>query len=143
MHSAHHPKRHHRYMCIFGPYSAVGFGFGGMLGLFLSGIPSSPELAALNSLPMRAQLKGVVKEMAGKTLSSAKNFGGVSLLFSGFECAVEKYRAKTDVYNVLSAGCLSGALLARHTGPKGMAIGCAGFASFSAAMEFFMSEKED
>lgn len=118
----------------------VGFGFGGLIGLFLSGIPSSIE--PLENIPIKGQVKVALREMGSKTWSSAKNFGIVSVLFSAFECTIEKYRAKTDIYNTMSAGCLSGAVLARGTGPKGMLIGCAGFATFSSAMEYFLSERE-
>jgi hypothetical protein len=54
------------------------------------------------------------------------------------ECAIEKWRGVSDELNPLLAGCTTGAVLASRTGPKGMAIGCAGFATFSYAMEKVM-----
>ncbi len=122
----------------------VGFGFGGLFGLFMSGIPAGEtSTAALDSLPFKSQFRSVLRDMRIKTWSSAKNFGLVSLLFSGFECAIEKYRARTDIYNTMSAGCLSGAVLAKGTGAKGMLVGCAGFAAFSSAMEHFLAGESD
>ena len=121
----------------------VGFGFGGLIGLFLSGIPSSASSPHLNeSLPLKGQVRAALKDMRIKTWSSAKNFGLVSVLFSAFECGIEKYRAKTDIFNTMGAGCASGAILARGSGAKGMLVGCAGFASFSAAMEHFLAERD-
>lgn len=125
----------------------VGFGFGGLFGLFVSGISIAPPASSADptlnfeSLPFRKQMRAVFRDMRTKTWSSAKNFGLVSLLFSGFECAIEKYRARTDIYNTMTAGCLSGAVLAKGTGPKGMLVGCAGFAAFSSAMEHFMAHE--
>ena len=48
---------------------------------------------------------------------------------------IEKARGKSDELNPLLAGCSAGAFLAARSGPQGMAIGCAGFAAFSYAIE--------
>lgn len=40
--------------------------------------------------------------------------------------------------NSVSAGCVSGAILAARGGPQAAAFGCAGFAAFSAAIDYFL-----
>jgi import inner membrane translocase subunit TIM22 len=49
-----------------------------------------------------------------------------------------KYRAKNDIYNAISAGFFSGAVLARKSGPRAMVGGAAAFAAFSAAIDLFL-----
>lgn len=41
----------------------------------------------------------------------------------------------------MSAGCFTGGVLAAKAGPKAAAMGCAGFAAFSAAIDYFMQER--
>lgn len=67
-----------------------------------------------------------------------KGFAVVGGMFTASECVIEKMRAKHDIYNVASAGCATGAILAYSGGPKAMCVGCAGFAAFSVAIEKFM-----
>jgi import inner membrane translocase subunit TIM22 len=40
--------------------------------------------------------------------------------------------------NSLASGCTTGAVIASKQGPQAMALGCAGFAAFSAAIETAM-----
>jgi len=96
--------------------------------------PATP----ISSLPMRQQLKIGFKDMGARSFSTAKNFGKVGALFSGIECGVEGLRAKNDLANGVAAGCMTGAILARNGGPQAAAIGCAGFAAFSAAIDAWM-----
>jgi len=49
-----------------------------------------------------------------------------------------KYRAKNDIYNSISAGFISGGILARSSGPKGVLSGGLAFAAFSAAIDMFI-----
>ncbi|KAL3957425.1 hypothetical protein ACCO45_008003 [Purpureocillium lilacinum] len=98
----------------------------------------------LSSMPLRQQLKMGFKDMGTRSYSMAKNFGKVGALFSGIECGIEGLRAKNDLANGVAAGCLTGAILAKNTGPTGMAGGCAAFAAFSAAIDAWMRQpKED
>ncbi|OAA66977.1 tim22-like protein [Niveomyces insectorum RCEF 264] len=94
--------------------------------------------ATVTSLPLRQQLAYGFKDMGARSFSSAKNFGMVSVLFAGIECGVEGLRAKNDMVNGVTAGCLTGAILARKAGPQAAALGCAGFAAFSAAIDAYM-----
>lgn len=49
-----------------------------------------------------------------------------------------QYRAKHDMVNSVSAGCFTGAVLAVRAGPQAAALGCVGFAAFSAAIDYFL-----
>ena len=40
--------------------------------------------------------------------------------------------------NSISAGCFTGAALAVRAGPQASALGCVGFAAFSAAIDYFL-----
>ena len=42
------------------------------------------------------------------------------------------------MYNGTAAGCITGAVLAAKAGPQAAAIGCAGFAAFSAAIDLYL-----
>lgn len=121
----------------------MGFGLGGIFGLFMSSMRydtplSSATNPALTSLPLRQQLATGFKDMGRASWSSARNFGYIGAVFAGTECAIEGFRAKNDGYNGVAAGCMTGAFLAKGGGPQAAAIGCAGFAAFSAAIDAYM-----
>jgi import inner membrane translocase subunit TIM22 len=97
----------------------------------------------LTSLPLRRQLASGFRDMGTRSWSTAKGFGTVGALFSGIECGIEGYRAKNDMVNGVAAGCLTGGLLARNGGPQAVAIGCAGFAAFSAAIDTWLRMPKD
>lgn len=92
----------------------------------------------LSSLPLKQQLKVGFRDMGKRSWSSAKNFGIVGAIFSGTECCIEGFRAKNDLYNGVAAGCLTGGALAAQAGPQAAAVGCAGFAAFSAAIDYYL-----
>jgi import inner membrane translocase subunit TIM22 len=104
----------------------------------------TPMSGGLNSaqtianLPLRQQLRQGFKDMGTRSWSSAKNFGVVGAIFSGTECCIEGLRAKNDIYNGVSAGCITGGVLAASAGPQAAVVGCAGFAAFSAAIDYYM-----
>ena len=128
----------------------MGFGLGGLFGLFMSSMRYDTPMSAglpggvgapnvdINSLPMREQLRRGFKDMGKASWSSAKNFGYIGAVFAGTECVIEGFRAKNDLYNGVAAGCLTGGWLARAGGPQACALGCAGFAAFSAAIDGYM-----
>ena len=64
-------------------------------------------------------------------------------MFAGTECCIEGFRAKNDLANGVAAGCLTGGWLAKSAGPQAMAVGCAGFAAFSAAIDYYMRMPSD
>jgi len=94
--------------------------------------------SAIVSLPLREQLRHGLKDMGRASWSSAKNFGLVGAIFSGTECVIEGYRARNDLSNGVAAGCITGGVLAAKAGPQAAAVGCAGFAAFSAAIDSYM-----
>ncbi|CAI6304715.1 unnamed protein product [Periconia digitata] len=97
----------------------------------------------LTDLPLRQQLKVGLRDMYQSSKSSGKNFAKVGAIFSGTECAIEGLRAKNDIWNGVAGGCITGGVLARGAGPQAAAVGCAGFAAFSAAIEVYMRMPED
>jgi import inner membrane translocase subunit TIM22 len=127
----------------------MGFGLGGVFGLFMSSMRYDTPMAtttagtAISSLPVKEQLRQGFKEMGRASWSSAKNFGYIGAIFAGTECAIEGYRAKNDLGNGVAAGCLTGGFLAKGGGPQAAALGCAGFAAFSAAIDAYMRMPED
>ena len=54
-----------------------------------------------------------------------------------------QFRAKNDLYNGVAAGCITGGALAAKAGPQAAALGCAGFAGFSAAIDYYMRMPND
>jgi import inner membrane translocase subunit TIM22 len=76
--------------------------------------------------------------MYNSAKSSGRNFAVVGSVFSGTECAIEGLRAKNDIWNGVAGGCITGGILARKAGPQAVAVGCAGFAAFSAAIDAYM-----
>ncbi|KAJ3381443.1 Mitochondrial import inner membrane translocase subunit tim22 [Lobulomyces angularis] len=115
----------------------AGFGLGVLFSLFMSSA-NHETTETFHKLSTREQLKITAKDMGRTAYSTGKNFGLVGALFASSECIIETFRGKNDLINVSSAGCVSGAILAAPTGPKGMAVGCAGFAAFSTAIEAYM-----
>lgn len=103
----------------------------------------TPAGAAIEKLPVRQQLRQGFREMGKASWSSAKNFGVVGAVFSGTECCIEGLRAKNDLGNGVAAGCITGGALAHKAGPQAMAFGCAGFAAFSAAIDYYMRMPSD
>jgi Tim17/Tim22/Tim23/Pmp24 family len=100
--------------------------------------PLTPQGQAIANLPVREQLRRGFKDMGAKSFSSAKNFALVGAVYSGTECCIEGLRAKSDLTNSVAAGCLTGGILARNAGPQAAALGCGGFAAFSAAIDAYM-----
>lgn len=110
----------------------------------IAGLPGAAGApVSISSLPLKKQLTHGFKDMGARSWSTAKNFGAVGALFSGIECGIEGLRAKNDIGNGVAAGCMTGAILARNGGPQAAAIGCAGFAAFSAAIDTWMRMPKD
>lgn len=106
-------------------------------------LSTSPNATSIQSLPLRQQLKQGFKDMGARSYSSAKNFGKIGAIFSGVECCVEGLRAKNDLKNGVIAGCITGGALAAPAGPQAAALGCAGFAAFSLAIDSYMRRPSD
>ena len=98
----------------------------------------TPASRAISDLPWAQQLRAGFKDMGSRSLSSAKNFALIGAMYAGTECCIEGFRAKSDLQNSVVAGCLTGGALAYKAGPQATALGCAGFAAFSAAIDAYM-----
>lgn len=105
--------------------------------------PLTPQGKAITDLPLKQQLRQGFKDMGQRSFSSAKNFGKVGAIFAGTECAIEGFRAKNVLSNGVMAGCITGGVLAAPAGPQAAAVGCAGFAAFSAAIDYWMRLPKD
>ncbi|TPX38783.1 hypothetical protein SeMB42_g04647 [Synchytrium endobioticum] len=123
--------------------AGAGFALGGAFGMFMSSVDHASTTEEMLKLSTREQLKFTLRDMGTRSYSSAKNFGMVALLFSSSECVIESYRAQNDMYNGVTAGCLTGGALAARAGPRAMLGGCVGFAAFSAAIDYYMRHWDD
>ncbi|AQZ10166.1 TIM22 (YDL217C) [Zygosaccharomyces parabailii] len=132
----------------------TGFALGGVFGLFMASMAYDTPLSttgpaglatnvqSIADLPFKQQVKLQFADMGKRAYSSAKNFGYIGMIYSGVECCLESLRAKNDLYNGISAGCITGGGLAYKGGPQAAAIGCAGFAAFSAAIDWYMRSED-
>ena len=64
-------------------------------------------------LTVKEQTVITAKDMARKSLSTAKTFGVLSAIFVSTECITESIRGKDDAYNGVISGCITGAILSR------------------------------
>ena len=117
-------------------FTFIGYALGGAFGLFTAGLDSSMPSYAQG--PQEHQTaKQVFNEMKARAGSYAKNFAVVGAMFSSTECLIESYRGKTELANGTMAGCISGGLLGMRAGPQAAVFGCAGFAAFSTAIDYY------
>lgn len=134
--------------CIFkGALSGVaGGGLGLMFGLFFGGYAQAVDKAVEMDGTAAMKIRVGMKE-AGKAMGSyAKNFARFGLTFSIAECAIEKVRARHDMWNSIIGGCVAGSVMSAEWGQKmpararasQMAIGCASVGAFSAAIDYYM-----
>mmetsp|Transcript_37186 Transcript_37186/g.93358 ORF Transcript_37186/g.93358 Transcript_37186/m.93358 type:complete len:187 (+) Transcript_37186:141-701(+) len=117
----------------------MGGALGSVFGLMFSGqgVETYPD-----GWTTRQKVVHTLRGM-GKTMkSSGKQFASIGFCYSLFECLVEKQRGKTDIYNHIAAGALTGAWLGRTGGFSGVAFGAGGFAAFSIGMEYFITPKD-
>jgi hypothetical protein len=96
------------------------------------GLPFSTEPPAV---PLRVAFVQGLREMGTRAVSSGRNFALVGGVYATIECTLEKARGRRDLQNALASGFATGALLAVRGGPVAMAMGGAGFAAFSGAIE--------
>lgn len=120
-----------------------GFALGGFFGLFMAlmayDVPiGTNAVKHISDLPFKEQMKFQFRDMGNRMYSSAKNFGYIGMVYLGVECSIESLRAKHDIYNGVSAGCITGAGLSIKGGPQAAAIGCLGFAAFLWAIDLYL-----
>ncbi|KAJ3131304.1 Mitochondrial import inner membrane translocase subunit tim22 [Irineochytrium annulatum] len=100
--------------CPVKAVTALGAGFvlGGLFGMFMSSVDGGFTNDEFLKLSTREQIRLTLKDMGAKCYSSAKNFAVVGGVYASTECVIESFRAKNDMYNGISAGCITGAALA-------------------------------
>ncbi|XP_070571881.1 mitochondrial import inner membrane translocase subunit Tim22-like [Ptychodera flava] len=110
----------------------LGFGLGAAIGLFAASVdPIDPELAA------KQKARDILRDMGKRSFFHAKNFAVIGAMFSATECAIESYRGQSGTQNTSLAGCVTGGLIGLRAGIKPAIAGCAGFAAFSAAIDYY------
>mmetsp|Transcript_81137 Transcript_81137/g.160824 ORF Transcript_81137/g.160824 Transcript_81137/m.160824 type:complete len:175 (+) Transcript_81137:26-550(+) len=115
-----------------------GFG-GGVMGLLMGGFFHTMQPMNVDtSLSTWHQIRQSYRGFGQACTRMARNFSKVGFIYAGVECSLERERAKKDIPTAMYAGCVTGGILAFQAGPQAMALGCAGFAAFSAVIETFM-----
>jgi import inner membrane translocase subunit TIM22 len=134
-----HPDKLFESCIVRSIFSGVaGLGLGALMGGFFHTMQPIDTLTD-EKITIREQFRRQYKGFGANCVRMAKGFGKVGLVYSGIECAIERERAQRDIPNAVYAGCMTGAILAYKAGPQGMAMGCAGFAAFSAVIEAIMN----
>ncbi|KAM4701481.1 mitochondrial import inner membrane translocase subunit Tim22 [Discoglossus pictus] len=114
-----------------------GFVLGGAFGVFTAGIDTNVGFDPKD--PHRTPTaKEVLRDMGQRGMSYAKNFAIVGAMFSCSECLVESYRGKSDWKNSVISGCITGGAIGFRAGVKAGALGCGGFAAFSAVIDYYL-----
>lgn len=80
---------------------------GAIFGIFTASVDPMYTINP-NKIPT---LKEIALEFKTRALSTGKNFALLGVIFSAFECNIESYRGKTDLYNGFTAGFLTGGVL--------------------------------
>lgn len=131
-----------------GGKAAIGVFGGGMMGLlmgvFLGAMSdATPPVTIIAGkdvpqAPLKEQVRVTFRATWEKSLYWCRNFAFITGVFGGSECLVEKYRGKSDVWNSVASGCITGAALQAKQGPQAAALGCGGFAAFSLVIDSVM-----
>ncbi|GAA6031632.1 hypothetical protein JCM8097_006558 [Rhodosporidiobolus ruineniae] len=118
----------------------MGFGIGAFFSLMGSSFTIEDPFQRTQYEGMKTSQKAkiIFTDMGKSMWRQGKGFGAVGALYAGTECVIEGFRAKNDIYNSIYAGLVSGAVLARNSGPRSMVLGGLGFAAFSAAIDSYM-----
>ncbi|CAG7854145.1 Mitochondrial import inner membrane translocase subunit TIM22 [Serendipita indica DSM 11827] len=125
--------------CIVKSAISGGMGFG--MGAFFSMMSTSfayDDPLSRTDMSTKTKTIEMFKDMGRGMWRTGRSFGKVGALYSGIECIIESYRAKNDMTNAVAGGFVTGAILARNSGPRGALAGAVGFMAFSAAIETFL-----
>jgi import inner membrane translocase subunit TIM22 len=81
--------------CLFktGISSVIGFGAGGLFGMFMSSMQwdASEEFLKMST---KEQFRHTLRDMRAKSYASAKNLSVVGAVFAGTECVIETVRPR-------------------------------------------------
>eukprot|EP00965_Chrysotila_dentata_P192913 6175440-Pleurochrysis_carterae.AAC.4 len=94
----------------------VGGAAGMVLGAVLTPFNSSMQQLETENLPMKEQMRRGMKEVGTQSRSWGKNLLVIGAVFSCTECFVEKTRGRSDKWNAIGGGCLTGGILAASNG---------------------------
>ena len=130
--------------------SGVGIIGGGIMGLgmgvFLGAMSDlTPPVTVyrgreIPQIPLKEQMRSAGRATGEKAMYWCKNFAFITGVFTGSECLVEKARGKTDVWNQVVSGCVTGAAMQAKSGPQASLVGCGGFAAFSLIIDKVMGD---
>eukprot|EP00357_Protocruzia_adherens_P024416 CAMPEP_0115010608 /NCGR_PEP_ID=MMETSP0216-20121206/23424_1 /TAXON_ID=223996 /ORGANISM="Protocruzia adherens, Strain Boccale" /LENGTH=178 /DNA_ID=CAMNT_0002378869 /DNA_START=310 /DNA_END=846 /DNA_ORIENTATION=+ len=112
---------------------------GGVLGVGFGFFMAALEFRDVdNSQKFATQVRQAYKGVGERSLNMGRSFARFGALFTIFQCPVEKVRGRTDIYNPVIGGCLTGSYLARNNGPFAIIGGCASMGAISLVFEQFM-----
>ena len=114
-----------------------GLGIGAIFGIFTASVDPMYTINP-NKIP---SLKEIAIEMRNRAWSTGKNFALLGIMFSAFECNIESYRGKSDLYNGFLSGFMTGGVLGLRAGLKPALIGAIGFGAFSTLIESIMTQR--
>ncbi|CEF97967.1 Mitochondrial inner membrane translocase subunit Tim17/Tim22/Tim23/peroxisomal protein PMP24 [Ostreococcus tauri] len=118
---------------------ALGGALGGVMGVVFGAFePMEIRPADAPKVTIAESVKQGARAAGARSWSYAKGFAQFGALYAGSECVVEKVRASHDMMNSAYAGCFTGGVMARTSGPQGIAMGCATMAALSVAMDKLM-----
>ncbi|KAI3389657.1 hypothetical protein SNEBB_001370 [Seison nebaliae] len=115
-----------------------GVGLGAIFGIFTASIDPMSTITPAGQIKPPTT-KQVFFEMKNRSISYAKNFAVLGIIFSGIECNIESYRGKQDIWNGTYAGAATGGILGFRAGVKAGIYGTIGFAGFSYLIELFLN----
>lgn len=86
-------------------FISTGFAMGGAFGLFMSSFEyAGPVMNEdLVKQTTKQQIKHAFKDMGTRSLSMAKNFGLVGMIYSGTECCIESVSLNNNFFMVKSS----------------------------------------
>jgi len=113
-------------------FPMVMFAFGGGMGM-----DHTTTVGVSARTHWKAYKVDVVRALKGAK-RSAGGWAMIGFLFGGLEVAVEKRRARHDIWNPTLTGFVVGTTQARSAGPLLAVAGGSAFAAFSAGMFWFM-----
>ena len=120
----------------------VGGLFGTFMGFFMTATtPFSMNNTVDVEAPFKVQAKQMFQDFKVSTKGWMKTGAYFGCAFTGYECLIDSYRAKHDIFSVASAGCLTGATFGAKSGPQTAVMQCVGMAAFSVAIEKIVGDR--
>lgn len=120
----------------------LGLAFGLFFGGYANAVDKAVDMQGSTLVKFRVGMREAWRAMA----SYSKNFARFGFLFSGCECAIEKFRGRHDIINSTLGGCAAGAAMGSapmqsipyRARAAQMTFGCVSVGAFSAAIDYYM-----